>query len=111
MSNYPDDKSASVLYHRHVKPIKKARREIADHDFPSAQRRCRSIGLTLMKHNETHYTLRRDPGGFLLSIYPGNKRLFHDPNRAKLPFIQVPEDWCLEDVITAVIDTYLGGQK
>ncbi len=56
-------------------------------------------GWHLRKHSEIHYSLRWGDD-WLLHIYPSNRRLYADRNHHG-PFIKVPENWDLQDVIDA----------
>lgn len=79
------------------------RRHAAVDDFRSALRRCNAAGLLLKRHNEIHYSITHPLHGWLINVYPGNRRIYADPNRPRAPFLKLPEDWCLEDVVSAVI--------
>jgi hypothetical protein len=79
------------------------RRRAASDDFQSALRRCNAVGLLLKRHNATHYSLTHPVKAWRLNIHPGNRRIYMDRNRPKAPFLKLPEDWSLEDVVTAAI--------
>ena len=46
---------------------------------------------------------------WLLNIYPGNRRLYHDQNRMG-PFLSVPDDWTLLDVVRAAVERERGAE-
>lgn len=70
--------------------------------FTKARQVAAQAGLTLIQHTEVHYGLQ-SPDGWLLNIYPGNRRLYHDRQRPKPPFLRVKPDWNLLDVVQAAI--------
>jgi hypothetical protein len=70
-------------------------------EFGEAQRLAVKAGLVLRRCTEAQYQLYVD-GGWLLNIYPGNGRLYSDPNR-RGPFLKVPMIWSLLDVVRAAI--------
>jgi len=78
---------------------KAARRGQAAIDWTKAFIAAKDSGMTLKQHSDQHYQLSH-PDGWLLNIYPGNRRLYHDKNR-KGPFLQVPLEWTLLDVVNA----------
>ena len=79
---------------------KAARRDQAAIDWTKAFIAAKDSGMTLKRCTDQHYQLSH-PHGWLLNIYPGNRRLYHDKNRAKGPFLNVPHDWTLPDVVNA----------
>jgi len=94
----------------HFKDIREARQGMGEQnrlaaidDFPATQRRCSLAGLALMQHSEVHYSITHPHRGWRLNIYPGNRRIYMDLNRPRAPYLKLPEDWSLEDVITALI--------
>lgn len=76
------------------------RRNVSNECFIEARRLAMRAGLTLVRHTETHYALE-SPMGWLINIYPGNRRLYADRNRKKSPFLKLIDDWTLIDVVKA----------
>lgn len=70
--------------------------------FGAARQLAAQAGLTLVQHTEVHYGLK-GPTGWLLNIYPGNRRLYHDRQKPKPPFLKMKPDWTLLDVVRAAI--------
>jgi len=78
------------------------RRILAGGGFGEAKKLAKSVGLVLVKHSPVHYALRqKGKGGWILNIYPGNRRLYHDRKRPKPPYLDLPEKWTLRDVVAA----------
>jgi hypothetical protein len=78
------------------------RRAAADETFADAQALASPFGLVLARHSAVHYTLSL-PGGWWLNVYPGNRRLFWDRNRPRPPYLRLPLEWTLLDVVQAAI--------
>jgi hypothetical protein len=77
------------------------RRSQAWEDFKPAAQAASQFGMVLIQHTETHYSLRHQRG-WILNIYPGNRRLYRDPNtKVRSPYLQLPEEWNLIDVVEA----------
>ena len=77
------------------------RRRQAWEDFKPAAQAASQFGMILVQHTETHYSLRHQKG-WILNIYPGNRRLYRDPNtHTRSPYLKLPEDWTLIDVVEA----------
>jgi len=70
--------------------------------FGAARHLAAQAGLTLVQHTEVHYGLQ-SPAGWLLNIYSGNHRLYHDRQKPKPPFLKVKPDWNLLDVVRAAV--------
>ena len=70
--------------------------------FGAARQLAAQSGMVLEQHTEVHYGLK-SPAGWLLNIYPGNRRLYHDRQRPKPPFLKIKPDWTLIDVVRAAI--------
>lgn len=79
------------------------RREIAAQQFAEARDIATVAGFGLFQHSDSHYSLRA-PGGWQINIYPGNRRLFHDRNRARAPFLPLRCDWDLISVVRSAIE-------
>lgn len=84
------------------KAIKRERRESATGDFREASTLAAQNGLTLTRKSETHYQLT-SKSGWLMNVYPGNCRLYHDRNRPAAPYLRVPSPWTLADIVRAAI--------
>jgi hypothetical protein len=79
------------------------RRAEAELSFPAARDLARSEGMDLYRHDAGHYALSH-PSGWLMNIFPGNRRLYSDRNRPVAPpFIPASEipDFTLEQVVKA----------
>lgn len=92
--------------HWHVKKTltrqhRASRREAATAEFPVALALAKANGLSLRRCNDSHYQLAFGRQ-WLINIYPGNARLWHDPHR-KGPFLRV-EEWSLVNVVRAAIE-------
>lgn len=71
------------------KELLKSVREAAAKEFPAACAFANANGMTLRQlNNGTTYQLKDSTSGDLLNIYPGNQRIYHDPNH-KMPFIGI----------------------
>lgn len=80
-----------------------SRRAHSAQQFERAQHIAAHAGMTLVQHTEVHYTLHNPKEGWLLNIYPGNRRLYHDRHYKKPPFLKIKPDWNLIDVVEAAI--------
>lgn len=78
------------------------RRHRADHEFDEACQLAEANGLRLHRCSFAHYQLIHVAKNWLLDIYPGNRRLYSDPKR-KGPFLSVPHDWTLIEVVRVAI--------
>lgn len=81
---------------------RKAQMDLAGHQFQEAQTLAEANGLYLVRHAKVHYQLSPDDRSWLLNIYPSNRRLYHDPKKPG-PFLRVPPDWTLLDVVKAAL--------
>ncbi len=68
--------------------------------FEEARRLAECNGLRLRRCTEVHYQLKPQDGSWLKNIYPSNRRIYADPNK-RGPFLHVPDDWTLIDVVRA----------
>lgn len=75
-------------------------RQLAAEQWPEAQRLAETAGLQLLRCTEAHYQLRSEE--WILNIYPGNRRLYSDPNKPRPPFVGQP-DWTLLQVVQEVV--------
>ena len=84
-----------------------ANRERAIGDFETARALAQQHGLALVQYGEVHYALIRYANGKALwrhHLYPGNQRICMDRHMpARAPFLKVPADWTLADVVKAAI--------
>ncbi len=63
-----------------------------------------TAGLRLRQCGDSHYQLEPFNKKWLQNIYPGNWRLYFDRNRPqKPPYLNLPEEWTLTDVVMATI--------
>lgn len=79
---------------------KLSRRSMEAETFDSLAKYAREVGLELKQCSQSHYQLTCQDPAWLLNIYPGNRRLYWDPNR-RGPFLKVEEPWCIRNVIIA----------
>jgi len=80
-----------------------ANRLLAVGDYDAAFQLAKVSGLILKKHSEQHYSLTTvEKKGWLQNIYPGNRRLYHDKKRPKPPYVRLPAEWTLLDVVKAI---------
>jgi hypothetical protein len=79
-----------------------ARRNASKEHYALARQFAAQADMTLTQHTEIHYSLQ-SPAGWILNIYPGNRRLYHDRNCPKPPFLKIKPDWTLIDVVQAAI--------
>ena len=73
-------------------------RQGAEQVYQDAAQFASGHGMRLKQLDPAHYQLV-GPDNSLLNIYPGNQRLYHDPNRPKPPYLKLPEPWTLLDVV------------
>ena len=81
------------------------RRAQAKLDFAQASTLAAQNGLRFSRLSETQYHLKgKFPDGrpWLMNVYPGNCRIYHDPNK-RGPFIDISFGWGLLDVVEAAI--------
>jgi hypothetical protein len=82
-------------------------RDRAAEGFQAARALAKEHGLALVQYGDAHYALIRYVSGKAMwrhHIHPGNQRICMDrqmPTRA--PFLKVPCDWTLVDVVQAAI--------
>ena len=81
---------------------REARRNLAASQFPELADYAGDHGIALLAHTESHYQMRH-PDGWILNVYPGNRRLYWDPNKKGL-FLKLPENWTLRDVVIAAVE-------
>lgn len=88
---------------------KSQRRQAAIDDFDAARRLADESDLRLRACVNkdvsglcSHYQLRSTNPKWLLNIYPGNRRLYWDPN-LKGPFLYIDKTWSLRSVVVAAI--------
>lgn len=79
------------------------RRDEAERDFPAAEEIACMHGMNLVRRSDHHYQLSH-VNGWLQNIYPGNQRLYWDRNKPKPPFLQLPDEWGLVDVVKAAVE-------
>lgn len=86
------------------------RRLSAEEELSAAQEIASASGVELRQCSWTHYQLSAGAGRPLLNIYPGNRRIYSDPNR-RWPFVRVRRNWSLVDVVQAAIKALEGEGK
>lgn len=79
----------------------KDRRTLNMQIFEEARKLAYEHGMILIQHTDVHYTLSAN--NWRLNLYPGNQRLYHDKKHKKPPFLEVPENWTLKDIVDACI--------
>jgi hypothetical protein len=77
--------------------------------FERARALAAQAGMNLVQHTPVHYGLWCPKAGWLLNIYPGNRRLYHDRKYKKPPFLKVRPDWNLFDVVEAAVNAFRNG--
>lgn len=82
---------------------KQARVEFAADQFEEVRAKASEHGLKLKRCTNTHYQLT--DGNWLLNLYPGNCRIYHDRNRGSIgPFLNfVGIKWTLAEVVNRAI--------
>jgi hypothetical protein len=90
------------------------RRERADRDFGEAHRLAQQAGLFLHKCSPTQYQLsvcNRPASGWLINVYPGNLRIYADPHRPRAPYLRLPDDWGLIDIVRTAVEAVARGDR
>lgn len=85
------------------KSAREKRRRRAIEDFDEASRLAREAGLQFVCCDDHLYHLGVSDGGWLINVYPGNCRLYADPNRPRAPYLQVETPWTLLDVVRSAV--------
>lgn len=84
-----------------------ASRDEAGREFDDAKRLAISYGFELKKKSEGHYQLIYHPQVtlqfFIYNIYPGNHRIYADPNHTG-PFLELNGEWGLIDVVMSAAE-------
>ncbi len=80
------------------------RMDVAAGQFHEAAAMAAVNGLRLRCCTEVHYQLKPADGAWLMNIYPSNRRLYADPQK-RGPFLRVPDNWTLLDVVKAACKT------
>lgn len=80
---------------------RESNREAALSQFELAQELAERHGMIFVQRTESHYQLSRD--GWLINVYPGNRRIYADRNKVRAPYLSVPDEWNLMDVIEAAV--------
>jgi hypothetical protein len=75
-------------------------------DFPYAATVAAKNGLILKRHGDTHYKLVSRTQPYCIEIYPGNWRLYINKDFPKTPFLKVPDEWILLQVVNAAIEQW-----
>ena len=84
-----------------------ARRDSASDGYEAARDEARRLGLELLRHSPSHYSLRKPGAGYDLAIYPGNRRLYGVVKHGRRPpRIDVGADWTLADVVRAANEAW-----
>lgn len=100
-----DDASTSEMW-KAIKQERKIhnqnRRYFADAQHELASHIAEAAGLKLLRHTDSHYSLGV-AGGWRVNIYPGNRRIYHDENRSRGPYLKLPGEWNILDVVEAAI--------
>ena len=84
--------------------VKEQRRTQAKRDFREASTLAAQNGLRFSHINDVQYQLRGKTFGvsWLINVYPGNCRLYHDPQKTA-PFLEISSEWGLLDVVQSAI--------
>lgn len=92
---------------RHAEGIKRTHRRLAAaRGYPQLARQARQAGMKLRMCSEAHYRLEAQ--GWAIDIYPGNRRIYNPPGPRRGPFLRLPAEWNLGDVIDAAINVVKG---
>lgn len=77
-------------------------RDNAEKEFHASALLAEYHGLRLTKFDAVHYQLRQ-PGGWLIELYPGNQRIKGDKNLPPAPFLKLDDNqpWTLRSVVLA----------
>lgn len=78
------------------------RRDAAVRDFPPVRQHAREAGFQLIRQTDAHYQLWAPGRKWLVNLYPGNCRLYHDKKK-RGPYLRVSEEWSLMEVVEAAI--------
>lgn len=76
--------------------------------YASARSVAESLGMRLVQRSDVHYQLSpgvdmaMHGGAWLLNLYPGNQRLYHDRSKSRPPYLDLPDTWTLIDVVRAM---------
>ena len=60
-------------------------------------------GLRLERKTDIQYQLMPQDRSWLLNIYPSNRRLYRDLNKQGAPYLKLPANWTLLDVVRAAV--------
>lgn len=91
------------LRHERMAEAASRRQKASDKDYQPARQLAAQARMVLDRHSDVHYSLE-SPDGWRLHIYPGNGRLWNDPDRkVKPPFLKMRPDWSLLDLVRAAI--------
>lgn len=79
------------------------RRDAATAQHQQAKELAASNGMTLRRIGGNHYQLEHVKERWLINLYPGNRRIHLDEHRPRAPFLRVPAEWTLIEVVQAAI--------
>ena len=83
---------------------KAARRQQAGSDFAVASTLAAQHGLAFVRKTDAHYHLYPHNRQWLLNVYPGNCRLYNDPNKqTQPPYLGIPTPWTLTEVVQVMV--------
>ncbi len=90
-----------------------ARRAAAEATFETVAEYAWLHNLRLAQRSETHYQLTdiQLETTWILNIYPGNCRLYHDKNLPMPPFLKLGAKWTLRQVVEAMVRTIAQGLR
>ena len=75
-------------------------REKATREFAEACKMATPLGLCLIQKSPQHYQIMPTNRRWLLNLYPGNQRVYTDPNKPERgPYLGLRIPWGLVDVI------------
>ena len=77
-----------------------ARADAAASQFAEAACLADASGMLLLRRTQIHFQLIHRRDGWIVNIYPSNRRIYHDKNR-RGPFLNLPNDWNLLSVVQA----------
>ena len=84
-----------------------ARADSAASQFAEAAYLADGSGMLLLRRTQYHFQLLHQRDGWIVNIYPSNRRIYHDKNH-RGPFLKLPHDWDLLSVVRAAACSLTG---
>lgn len=110
---------ARVMSYAEVKARRQADRaarvDDAARDFDEGvEDYARGFGLCLREVDINHYHLEPLPkgSGWLINLYPSNRRIYHEKSRGRAPYIELHEGpWTLKNIVDAAVESLRERQR